>query len=69
MSETAIAAGDRMLLCTDGLTRMVTDGGLAAALDRFRGDPQGACDHLIATANERRPDTCRHSRRSIVKSR
>ena len=52
LGETTIAAGDRLLLCTDGLTRTVTNEGLAAALDRFRGDPQGACDHLIAAANE-----------------
>jgi serine/threonine protein phosphatase PrpC len=52
LGETTVAAGDRLLLCTDGLTRTVTDDGLAAALDRFVGDPQGACDHLIAAANE-----------------
>jgi serine/threonine protein phosphatase PrpC len=51
INETAVAAGDQILLCTDGLTRMVTDDGLAEALGRFRGDPQGACDHLIETAN------------------
>ena len=51
MSETAVAAGDQLLLCTDGLTRMVTDEGLAEALGRFRGDPQGACDHLVEAAN------------------
>jgi PPM family protein phosphatase len=51
MGEAAIAAGDQMLLCTDGLTRMVSDEGLADALDRFRGDPQRACDHLVETAN------------------
>lgn len=51
LSETTIAIGDRVLLCTDGLTRTVSDDGLAAALDRFRGDPQGACDHLIEMAN------------------
>ena len=52
LGETTIAPGDRLLLCTDGLTRTVPDEALAAALDRFRGDPQGACDHLIAAANE-----------------
>ena len=52
LSEVPIAAGDRLLLCTDGLTRTVSDEGLAAALDEFRGDPQGACDHLIAAAND-----------------
>ena len=51
LNETPIAAGDQMLLCTDGLTRMVSDDKLAEALDRFRGDPQGACDHLIEAAN------------------
>ncbi|HUQ88762.1 MAG TPA: Stp1/IreP family PP2C-type Ser/Thr phosphatase [Vicinamibacterales bacterium] len=51
LSETTVAIGDRMLLCTDGLTRTVSDDGLAEALDRFRGDPQGACDHLIEMAN------------------
>jgi protein phosphatase len=51
LSETTVAIGDRVLLCTDGLTRTVSDEGLAAALDKFRGDPQGACDHLIEMAN------------------
>jgi protein phosphatase len=52
LNETTIAAGDRLLLCTDGLTRTVNDDALAAALDRFRGDPQAACDHLITAAND-----------------
>ena len=51
LTELPIAPGDRLLLCTDGLTRMVTDEELADALVRFRGDPQAACDHLIAAAN------------------
>jgi serine/threonine protein phosphatase PrpC len=52
LSEIPVTAGDRLLLCTDGLTRMGTDQELAAALERFRGEPQAACDHLIATAND-----------------
>jgi protein phosphatase len=51
LNEWPIAEGDRLLLCTDGLTRMVSDDELAGTLVRFRGDPQAACDHLIATAN------------------
>jgi protein phosphatase len=51
LAEITVAAGDRLLLCTDGLTRMVPDAELAAALDRFRGDPQQACDYLIDAAN------------------
>jgi PPM family protein phosphatase len=52
LGEVLIAAGDQLLLCTDGLTRMVNDAGLEDALKRFRGDPQGACDHLIQQAND-----------------
>jgi protein phosphatase len=51
LNEVTVGAGDRLLLCTDGLTRIVNDDGLQAALERFRGDPQGACDHLVAAAN------------------
>ena len=51
LTEVTVAAGDRLLLCSDGLTRMVQDAQLAGALERFRGDPQGACDHLIEAAN------------------
>lgn len=51
LSEITVAPGDRLLLCTDGLTRMVGDAALAAALDRFRGEPQQACDFLIEAAN------------------
>ena len=51
LAEITVAAGDRLLLCTDGLTRMVSDDQLAAALDRHRGDPQRACDELIEAAN------------------
>jgi len=52
LGEIAIAAGERLLLCTDGLTRMLTDDELGGALERFRGNPQAACDHLIAAANQ-----------------
>ncbi len=51
LAEFTVGVGDRLLLCTDGLTRMVTDDELAAVLDRYRGEPQRACDHLIDTAN------------------
>jgi PPM family protein phosphatase len=51
LAEVPVASGDRLLLCSDGLTRMVPDEQLSAALDRFRGDPQSACDFLVAAAN------------------
>jgi len=52
LSEVLVATGDQLLLCTDGLTRMVSDDGLADMLGKHRGDPQGACDRLIAQAND-----------------
>ncbi len=52
LSESVVAAGDRLLLCTDGLTRMVSDDRLAAALKRFAGAPQACCDYLVDAANE-----------------
>lgn len=51
LAEVTMSPGDRLLLCTDGLTRMVSDRELADALTRFHGDPQGACDCLVAQAN------------------
>ena len=51
LSEVRVAAGDRLLLCSDGLTRVVDNQEMADVLDRFRGNPQGACDALIDAAN------------------
>jgi protein phosphatase len=51
LTEVPVATSDRLLLCSDGLTRMVRDEQLARALERYAGDPQQACDHLIETAN------------------
>src|SRR5262245_56341769 len=41
--------GDRLLLCSDGLTDMVTDDDIAATLSNLRG-AQAACDALIDRA-------------------
>jgi protein phosphatase len=46
-----IHPGDRLLLCSDGLTEMVTDEGIAAAL-RVEPEPEAACVALVAQANE-----------------
>jgi PPM family protein phosphatase len=43
--------GDVVLLCSDGLTEMVADDRLAAAL-REEPDPRRACERLVAEANE-----------------
>jgi serine/threonine protein phosphatase PrpC len=45
-----VHAGDRLLLCTDGLTTMIDRGRIQKILARER-DPQGACDKLIDAAN------------------
>ncbi len=44
-----VAAGDRLLLCTDGLTDMVEDARIAEALQRFDA-PADACDALVDLA-------------------
>ena len=50
LSEVPLRAGDFLLLCSDGLTRMVPEPALAEAISRLR-DPQRVCDDLVATAN------------------
>lgn len=42
--------GDALLLCTDGLTEMVSDEAIAAVL-AAEADPQAACRRLIDEAN------------------
>lgn len=46
-----VHAGDRLLLCSDGLTEVVTDDAIAAVL-RAEPDPESACRKLVAQANE-----------------
>ena len=50
VNEVAIQAGDYLLLCSDGLTRMVPEPAMARAILDLR-DPQRICDHLVDTAN------------------
>ena len=46
-----VDAGDRLLLCSDGLTEMLTNEAIAAIL-RAEPDPQAACTRLVAQAND-----------------
>jgi protein phosphatase len=46
-----VRAGDRLLLCSDGLTEMVNDDAIAATL-RTELDPETACTKLVAQAND-----------------
>jgi protein phosphatase len=50
LKEVPVQPGDYLLLCSDGLTRMVPDGLLGQAIVRLR-HPQRICDYLIETAN------------------
>lgn len=47
-----IAAGDRYIFCTDGLTKHVSDPEILRAV-RENSHPQRACDSLIELANRR----------------
>jgi len=50
-AELEPAAGDRLLLCSDGLTNMVEDGQIAAVL-ADRADARTAAQKLVDLANE-----------------
>ena len=50
LKEVPVQPGDYVLLCSDGLTRMVPEFVLARAFHEFQ-DPQRICDVLIAAAN------------------
>jgi protein phosphatase len=51
VTEVPVQSGDYVVLCSDGLTRMVSEAELAKAIQTFQ-EPQQICDHLIATANQ-----------------
>jgi serine/threonine protein phosphatase PrpC len=53
LREVALKSGDRLILCSDGLHGLITDGELLEQVDRQGTDPQAACDTLVDLANER----------------
>jgi protein phosphatase len=52
VTRTALQSGDRLLLCTDGLTDLIGDGAIASVL-AAHPDSQAACDALVSAANAR----------------
>src|SRR5438445_531054 len=44
--------GDLFLLCSDGLTSMVSDSGILEEIDRHRGDLRSAAKALVRAANK-----------------
>ena len=51
LDQIALQNGDRILLCTDGLSDLVPDENIGAAINSA-ASPQAACDALIALALE-----------------
>ncbi|HXW07812.1 MAG TPA: SpoIIE family protein phosphatase [Vicinamibacterales bacterium] len=47
--EAPVRTGDYLVLCTDGLTRVVSDTTMNASISRLR-EPQRICDYLVQTA-------------------
>jgi len=50
VSEVLVQPGDYVLLCSDGLTRMVSESAMARAIREYR-EPQRICNSLITEAN------------------
>lgn len=48
-----IPSGGRMLLCTDGLWNLVSNQEMLKIIKEHENDLQGACEALVALANER----------------
>ncbi len=48
--DLGLLAGDRLLLCSDGLTSMVTEDQVQAILEAYP-EPQAAADRLVSAAN------------------
>ena len=52
MHRLALEPDDLLLMCSDGLTEMVTDDRIAAVIREGGGDPQKVCARLLSEAND-----------------
>ena len=50
LTSTAVTLDDLIMLCSDGLTKMLEDASIASLLSRANGNPQRACHDLIEQA-------------------
>lgn len=53
LTSTQMAPDDLIVLCSDGLTKMLEDAAIALVLSRANGDPHRACHALIDEALNR----------------
>jgi PPM family protein phosphatase len=53
LTEMPVTHRDLIMLCSDGLTKMLEDPAIASALARANGDPERACHDLIDQALSR----------------
>lgn len=53
LTSIPVAPLDLLMLCSDGLTKMVDDAAIASILSHANGDPQRACHDLIDQALSR----------------
>lgn len=53
LTSVPVTPHDLILLCSDGLTKMLDDPAIASTLSRAYGDPDRACNDLIAQALSR----------------
>ncbi len=51
LDEVFVVPGDQVLLCSDGLTRMITESGIAQVIGEAQ-TPKQACDRLVEIAND-----------------
>lgn len=53
LTSTPVTPDDLILLCSDGLTKMLEDAAIASVLSHANGDPNQACHDLIEEALNR----------------
>ena len=53
MHKLSLEPADRLMLCSDGLTEMVSDEEILGVLAASQPDPAAACDRLVRLANEK----------------